>query len=65
MSIILKTSPVNTNIPFIKRRARQKSIKDRKGVISNINNRNANAAKRSIAPRTFNIALIEKIENED
>lgn len=54
----LRISPEKTKRPLMKRRAKQKSIKKRKGVMLNINNKNAIADRRSIAPRTFSTALI-------
>ena len=64
-SIRLRTSPENINIPLRRRRAMQKSMNERKGVRLKINIKNAIAEIRSIAPRTFNTTLIEKIENRD
>ena len=52
-SIILKTSPVKINIPFIKRRNAQKSRNCTKTDILNASIRNAIAEVMSIVPRIF------------
>ena len=57
-SMKLNTSPVRTNIPLMNRRNEQNRINGRKGVIPKISNRNAIAAKISIAPNIFTNTIL-------
>lgn len=52
-SIILKTSPVKTNMPFINSKPAQKRRKYKGGVIPNTNIKKAIAERISIAPKTL------------